>query len=792
MHHSRLRGVRAGIALGAMLAFVAGSPLLAQESLSREQVTPLLALLSDQDATDLPEPGASCVGLTGTQAELCRAFVDVVVAARADDRDAAHRAEQRFARRVTADPHDGLAWYGLGLSRLQRARLLLPALEGPAQPLGVSSVAGAGHAMVRALESDSSLSDLVLPALAVMPIPREGASQLRGRLTMLRAWKARLTGPELVGAAEVERRFGHRAAAVELLHRAAAVHDTPRGVVALELARELHAVGRSRDGAEQYFSGADDTTTLSRERYRAHLAWTATTGELEEWDGLPPGSRPDWLRAYWGRRDVAGGWPAGERLAEHYRRFEHAWEHFAVTLPVVGRSRMSTRTASDETRADQRIVERVLRGEPSGDDDFDGYVAMLHAAGLGGPLRAYRTEQTLFDDRGVIWIRHGKPDRAARSTGGEALEVWAYDRIVPKLVLQFREEDFDGQVGATVLVPTLLDVPGRFRDQFCTLVRSLCAANTLDPRSIYEETTSLSEQYWRRRKKDMNNLVAIAGDAGRGTPGVIAQAVQEGVSQIARATSTDRHERTFTAAITPSVQFYGLRRGSGTAMIIAVFALPGEQLVSVPAPDASDRAIYPVRFVLSATGADGVITSIDTVRYFAAPQVLHAGQFLTGLLEIPLPPGRYLSSLAITQEDGRGAVADLDGIPVPGDADLQLSSIVLGAKGQGVAWSSDRSRVPLNPLNVFRTDDVVELFYQVSGLDDGEGYQATFLLTESDSPERVALELRFNEEARGSELQEVHREIRLRDLEPGRYQFRVMLRRGESTATELGWLVIRP
>ena len=93
---------------------------------------------------------------------------------------------------------------------------------------------------------------------------------------------------------------------------------------------------------------------------------------------------------------------------------------------------------------------------------------------------------------------------------------------------------------------------------------------------------------------------------------------------------------------------------------------------------------------------------LDTVRQFTTPTPLTDQQFLTGIIELPAAPGTYDVSLVVTQTDGRGAVAHLGSVVVPGAGTrLTMSDLVLGREASGTRWHSGATVVPLNPLNTW-------------------------------------------------------------------------------------------
>jgi hypothetical protein len=570
------------------------------------------------------------------------------------------------------------------------------------------------------------------------------------------------------------------------------------GVVLLELARELHAAGRSDEGRSALFAGIEHPTSAAQALYRQELSWVAEPGELASFDSTAIAERGVWLKRFWRTRDVKAGWPEGTRLREHYARLEHSWRHFTLFLPRLGRHKISGRTSGIDMLAYDQFLRRLASAEmidatESGIAGSDGVVGMSptetnryviltgamaigemsKALGIDGPFRAFRTEQELLDDRGVVWIRYGKPARSVRTAGGESLEVWAYDLPSGELILQFREEDFDGQVGASMLVPSLLNTPGYSRDQFCGVSRRFCAFNT---RGFEDQS--------------LEGGAAILTDGGRVTPAVIARDVEVGEADIQRATTTDDHPRPFSSSLHPVVQLLGLRRVDGSPRLVAAFAIPGKELLHHQPPGAGGRTVYSLRFVMSLIDERGDRVELDTTRHFAVAAPLRDTEHLTGVLELPIGPGRVDASLMISQQDGRGAVAALGAIPVVQSGALTLSSLVLGSARSGVAWNSGATVVPLHPLNAFRAGSTAELYYQVGGLQAGNEYQTRieFFPSGARSP-GAALTLTFTDAALTT-FAEVQRSVVLRDLRPGSYRIRVTITSGAGSVTEEGLLSV--
>src|SRR5262249_12635699 len=98
------------------------------------------------------------------------------------------------------------------------------------------------------------------------------------------------------------------------------------------------------------------------------------------------------------------------------------------------------------------------------------------------PFRQFAVLQDLIDDRGTMWIRHGKPDVQLNTTGGLAIEAWEYKHPgEAPIVLFFKEADFDGSSGASVLVPTIAGRDGISMEQICGKLMDICPRLQVGP-----------------------------------------------------------------------------------------------------------------------------------------------------------------------------------------------------------------------------------------------------------------------------------------------------------------------
>ena len=184
----------------------------------------------------------------------------------------------------------------------------------------------------------------------------------------------------------------------------------------------------------------------------------ASPEELARHDSTVPEDRPRFFAWFWEKRDPDLVTPENERIAEHFRRLAYVRRAFHLLHPYSYYHRSPTwRTLID---AQGRLeLARYLRFNPLivplGSTD-----SALIASGL-GPARqsvgdTVGTEtiylKSRLDARGVLWIRHGRPD------------VWAGGMVDPLRPIQVASPldaagwEYDTPGG--ILAVGLLNLPG--------------------------------------------------------------------------------------------------------------------------------------------------------------------------------------------------------------------------------------------------------------------------------------------------------------------------------------------
>jgi len=251
---------------------------------------------------------------------------------------------------------------------------------------------------------------------------------------------------------------------------------------------------------------------------------------------------------------------------------EYALTAFRVLLPRTGRNKAAGQASTVDYFAEEML--QRYPGDYGASEDVSDMAMTAKTIGASSPFHAFRTSQSLLDDRGAAYIRHGKPDEVATTRGGIAVELWKYERPGDPLLLGFVEEDFDGQAGASKMVPSLLSISPLLRDQLCHLDTRLCSANA-DPTSP-NLITNISDN--NVRSQTGSSARVLAADRSRTGVSQLQTSARKGVETVNTAMTTDDYLRKFTHQVHPIVQVYGLDRASGgEPRLVMAFAIPGER-----------------------------------------------------------------------------------------------------------------------------------------------------------------------------------------------------------------------
>jgi len=172
------------------------------------------------------------------------------------------------------------------------------------------------------------------------------------------------------------------------------------------------AVRSVGDGLDAEFIKRDIIPIMNDEEYaalRGHTPWPALSNAL---------------LAFWFRRDPLPSFPYNHRLIEHYRRLVFAEKNYRY----------------DGLRTDIRNEEFV---------GYAGFHQDLPGGTMSRPIRTppWYSENDIFNDMGLIFIRFGEPDNQISTPGQDLVEnaSWLYHEKdgMPKMIFHFIENRSD-------------------------------------------------------------------------------------------------------------------------------------------------------------------------------------------------------------------------------------------------------------------------------------------------------------------------------------------------------------
>ena len=665
-------------------------------------------------------------------------------------------------------PRAAVPWHALAMVKLELSRRGATVKASMHQSDGESWRHGALVALGRSLAADSTYK----PAAATLAdlLTATAEDELEPAVQRAaRAAAAANAGPDAwLAIARMQRGLGHSDSVVAALRRyEQAGGDT--GVAALETARALEAFGLRDSAVATYEYGAARAGTAGRLLYRADVGWVATPAELAGFDSTMPATLGPWIRDFWRRRDVTALRPEGERLAEHLRRWNYVHEHFRI----VGRTEGAQ--FSDDPGATG----------PGGDPELAGASDVGNDLGAMGTLAPdafslIEGGRRVVDDRGVVYMRHGEPDKRASWGGGSAAlnvhgcvvanESWEYALPTGSLLLHFCSSRRLGSTAPTTLVAMLplyhdlIETRGALDGRYQRLANSL---------QELVQRQKMNGQMARMQSVTTGEMIGNSTDLGfLVSPELVRTMRETGQSQISTALRTDTYVQRYESSLKPVVQLYAVGQPGGTdGRLLVVFAIPGDRLVPETRPGVSG-VIYPLSIRTIAVGPTGLdVFRRDTTRYFRVAAPLKAGAYLNGLLEMPMPAGRQDVRVLFTQPDSKAAAAaGRDGMTLGDPSSLAISDLISGREGGGLVWAHGGDPIPLNPLDVYAPSSTMELYYDVSGMVPGRRYRTSielsnpFGMTAGDQV-RVSFEDRASAPTR-----RVRRSLDLKTLKGGQYR----------------------
>jgi GWxTD domain-containing protein len=446
---------------------------------------------------------------------------------------------------------------------------------------------------------------------------------------------------------------------------------------------------------------------------------------MGEFDKQHGPRRAAYLQAFWSQRDRIELRGEGERLREHYRRLFYSRKNFQLT-------------------ANNRHYDIVER---------------------------YRSGSRDFDDRGVIYIRHGEPSSRATyaAPGLEPNESWRYSRPDGDLIFHFiaREDVQDFK-----LVESLFDVLG-----FSNAVKLQDQTNGASDNAMAEQLMLSREQ--------LSPIYRRLQSAGRGSTGRYqSQERRVGQESIALGTTSDSYELRFPGELKARSEVLGVGRDSSGHQVQIAYAISGSSLEPVTV---TRGFLYSIRLRFVATDRNGqVVSALDTTRHFVAPERVPPGEHLVGRVSATVPAGSLEYRLALQQGDDAGVTLPRDTVRVGAvhSSALSLSDLVLGARRVNLTWKrTPDDTVVFNPLRTYMRNEEMELYYEIEGLRPAP-YTVELevrkkgggggLFRKIFGGGGAAIRLKFQQQATTPTVS-THRRLKLDRLKPGQYVLALMV-----------------
>lgn len=488
-----------------------------------------------------------------------------------------------------------------------------------------------------------------------------------------------------------------------------------------------------QDGVQAYWRGLGAIESEED----AHLYWhdlrpVASTETDAEFQRLPLDRRSEYIRAYWQTMADQSFVNADERLAEHYRRLHYVMSNFRLELP------------------ERRHYSAI-----------DAYVPEW---------------QSGFDDRGVIYLRHGPPDETATFSGPELERnlSWKYEAAdaepmlfhfvsnedVADYKLVRRLSDAVISTNTSMVGQTLLDESAATGS-----VVNPGTVDAYDARILATQRVALQDLYRSRGHLDP--------DYDRVAMGLDTQILQEEEARLAQdiqiGTRTQSYEPEPSDPLLYLVYAVPFKSPSGGTEVAFYYALPTTAVTVLPRGAGSEVDYrYQLR-VTSTDDPDDIHGRADEEVRIATPQQIPQGPgvMLPGIERVAVEPGQYHYGLKVTDLNsgrfgvlqGSVSVTAMDG---PG---LAMSGVVLATRVEPavdpgnpfVRWG--QTKVLALPSRMFRREQPIYVYYELYGLDAAAGearYRTTYTLSARESDRNVVArffssigELLSGEEDRG-------------------------------------------
>jgi tetratricopeptide (TPR) repeat protein len=713
------------------------------------------SISSSTDTASLRRIADPAVRIEGDDAAatIARGFAAMRLFTITGDEERAKTARVAFEVARDIEPGEALVWYGLGLTWASGPELAAEpprfvAVHAFAEALGSDPRSRAIRALERSLELDPDLVPAAVALVAVAIRKRDHDALRLARNTLAAAHEqGRFRLDALDALARAERALGNEQPAVDAARRAAVMSGGEPSAM-YELALALFAAGEDGAGARAWFDAVDTIDPDLADRVHEDLRAIADDWEEDRWSRLDRDGRRDWLRDFWDTRAALAGEPVADRIGEHYRRLD------------VARARYWNRRRWGAPPSNALLLERP---------------------------------DLPFDDRGIIYVRHGEPFDIIRSgdagtVAGPGLpnESWVYRTPEGNFrVLHFFNYGSAERAPGVAGNPGASAADGGFGDAYneFVLVHILPCGGWAGDRARYDRRLSLM----RCNEFDRRSISAeVRRDAWT-------------------ALRTDSDAPDYARELDFVFDLFTFRGERDRTDVVAGIVLPADAIEPAPAWQGVAWDLD-ASLIVADTFFDRV-ARVDTTLRLQRPAAPPPGQLLRLSLTLPVTPGESQAQRLVIADNadplhGRLAGRELD-IPDYSGRDLMMSDIVMAEPGPGGTFRRGDITLSLVPTREF-PGGAFQVFYEIYNLADDTGYTTEIVVEKAGRGVGGFLrglfgggpEVRLRFDGTASHRDALSRELRRVDTSLGTGDYRIRVRvtdhsSGRSVEREREFTVVR-
>ncbi len=545
----------------------------------------------------------------------------------------------------------------------------------------------------------------------------------------------------------------------------------PRQPIYLSLARLYYAQDESakaQASVEQAIKTVE--TKLEADLVFDDVKYLVGEEELAQYQALDePGAYRDYLQTFWQQRDPAPSLPHNERMAEHYRRLLKAEQDF-IYMGV-----QTTFTDPDKTR--------LLR-----------YPA------------AYALNE-LFNDKGLIYLRHGEPDEVIVTVTPHSKSTGDLDKAA-ELPDDLDFRSIKNAPDSTTYLPWERSFGQGWKPNeswrynqsgldFHFVVEGGGSNWRLSPVFPLYEATVVDREHWGGAYADLSVTmdrirrgISPGGVAGRGVLSLADHIAEDSRKAAAQGLTTDRH--TWPEEIKPlnvPLLAAAFRGDDGQTRLEIHYALP-TGFITRKTKTSADTLAVELGLALHDAAWRPRFEQAQTITLPASDDATTA---LTGNLMVSLPPDSYHVAVHVRPLESTllGAFQFEKRLPDFDARALAISDLLpayrIAPRAETDTPTRADFRIVPNPYLRFATTEPVHLYFELYhltfGADDLTRYTLEFTLSPLEegqtllglldrNRDEAALTIKMEQE--GSQTSPVETiEIDVSDVAPGRYALTV-------------------